>query len=261
MGAGVSPAAEPVSGEYPETLRPRRPRSQVHLMRFIDLSQPIFDGSPNCPAHPPVQSVLLKDHPECGWRVELLTLSNHTGSHVDAPLHKIAGGASLDDIPLERWAGPAFIADLRGLAPDSRITAAMLENALPDELTDAIVLLATGWGDKRAKTDEWLYHSPCPSEDGARWLVGIDHFSIGGGTEPINERVHTILLGSGMWIVEELKFPAEVFTLPQPVRYMGLPVNLKSHTGAFCRPVLINLPACTYFDFRLRSYSVLRSYP
>lgn len=215
-------------------------------MRFIDLSQPVFDGSPNCPAHPPVQSVLLKDHPECGWRVELLTLSNHTGSHVDAPLHKIAGGASLDDIPLERWAGPAFIADLRGLAPDSRITAAMLERALPSDLADAIVLLATGWGDKRAKTDEWLYRSPCPSEDGAKWLVekrvrgvGIDHFSIGGGTEPINERVHTILLGSGMWIVEELRFPAEVFTLPQPLRYMGLPVNLKGHTGAFCRPVII----------------------
>ena len=64
-------------------------------MRLIDLSQPIFHDSPNCPAHPPVKSEILKDHPECGWRVELLTLASHTGSHVDAPLHKIAGGASV----------------------------------------------------------------------------------------------------------------------------------------------------------------------
>src|SRR4051795_10290504 len=125
-------------------------------MRFIDLSQPVYDASPNCPVHPPVRSEILRDHPAHGWRVELLTLSNHTGSHVDAPLHKIAGGASLDDIPLEKWCGPAFIADLRGIAADAHVTAAMLEAKLPVNLADGIVLLATGWGDKRAKTDEWL---------------------------------------------------------------------------------------------------------
>jgi kynurenine formamidase len=215
-------------------------------MRLIDLSQPVFDGSPNCPAHPPVKSVLLKDHPDGGWRVEVLTLSSHTGSHVDAPLHKIAGGASLDDIPLDRWVGDAYVADFRGIGPDGRITADMLTRAVSGDVGDRIVLLATGWGELRAKTDEWLRHSPCLSEDGAEWLVkrqargvGIDHYSIGGCTEPTNERVHTILLGAGVWVVEELRFPAEVFTLPQPVRYMGLPVNLKGHTGAFCRPVLI----------------------
>lgn len=215
-------------------------------MRLIDLSQPVYHDSPNCPAHPPVKSELLKDHPECGWRVELLTICNHTGSHVDAPLHKIAGGASLDDIPLESWTGNAVIADFRGIQPDGRMTAELLAAKLPGDLADAIVLLATGWGDKRAKTDEWLRHSPCLSEDGAKWLVerrirgvGIDHYSIGGGTEPTNERVHTVLLGAGVWVVEELRFPPEVFALPQPVRYMGLPVNFKGHTGAFCRPVLI----------------------
>lgn len=215
-------------------------------MRFLDLSQPVYDGSPNCPAHPPVRSSILKDHPADGWRVEELTLSNHTGSHVDAPLHKIAGGASLDDIPLEAWAGPAWIADFRGILADGRITAAMLAAKLPAELADAIVLLATGWGDKRAMTDEWLRHSPCLSEDGAAWLVakqvrgvGIDHYSIGGGSEPTNAAVHTTLLGAGVWVVEELRFPAAAFALPQPVSYLGLPVNLKGHTGAFCRPVIV----------------------
>lgn len=214
-------------------------------MRLIDLSQPVFHGSPNCPAHPPVQVQILKDHPDSGWRVEVLTIASHTGSHVDAPLHKIAGGASLDDIPLESWCGPAFIADFRGIAASTLITAEMLRAKLPADLTDAIVLLCTGWGEKRAKTEEWLRESPCLSEDGASFLVhqrirgvGIDHYSIGGSTNPTNERVHTVLLGAGVWVVEELHFPAEVFTLPQPVRYMGLPVNFRGFSGAFCRPVL-----------------------
>lgn len=215
-------------------------------MRFIDLSQPVYHGSPNCPAHPPVRAEILKDHPDSGWRVELLTLASHTGSHVDAPLHKIAGGKSLDDIPLESWCGPAFIADLRGIGPDARITAEVLASKLPGDVRDRIVLLCTGWGDRRAKTDEWLRRSPCLSEAGASWLVergvrgvGIDHYSIGGGTEPTNERVHTVLLGAGLWVVEELHFPEEVFALPQPVRYMGLPVNFRGFSGAFCRPVLV----------------------
>ena len=100
-------------------------------MKLIDLSQPVYDGSPNCPVHPPVKSEILRDHPTHGWRVEVLTLSNHTGSHVDAPLHKIAGGASLDDIPLERFAGPARIADLRGIGAASPITVELLKAKLP----------------------------------------------------------------------------------------------------------------------------------
>lgn len=215
-------------------------------MRFLDLSQPIYDGSPNCPAHPPVRSTILKDHPQHGWRVELLTLASHTGSHVDAPLHKIAGGASLDDIPLESWAGPAYIADFRGIAPDARITGSMLAEKLPADLAGRIVLIATGWGDRRAMSEEWLRHSPCLATDGAEWLVqkrirgvGIDHYSIGGATEPTNADVHTVLLGAGVWVVEELRFPPLAFVLSQPVQYLGLPVNLRGFTGAFCRPVLL----------------------
>jgi arylformamidase len=215
-------------------------------MRLIDLSQPVYHDSPNCPAHPPVRCEVLKDHPGSGWRVELLTLASHTGSHVDAPLHKIAGGASLDDVPLEAWCGPALVADFRGVGADTRITAGMLRDKLPGDPAGLIVLLATGWGDRRAKTDEWLRHAPCLAEDGAEWLVarrvrgvGIDHYSVGGCAEPNNERVHTILLGANVWVVEELHFPAEVFALPQPVRYMGLPVNLRGFSGAFCRPVLV----------------------
>ena len=31
-------------------------------MKLIDLSQPIYDGAPNCPAHPPVKSEIIADH-------------------------------------------------------------------------------------------------------------------------------------------------------------------------------------------------------
>jgi kynurenine formamidase len=193
-------------------------------MRIIDMSQPLFDGCPNCPDHPPVRSEIIATHEKVGWLVEKITCSNHTASHVDAPLHKIAGGANLDDIPLDQRFGPD------DLGP--RLAAG--------DLRDKIVLLCTGWGERRAKTDEWLHHASMLGEAGARWLVergvrgvGIDYYSIGDAV------VHEILLSKGIWIVEELRFSAEVLKLPQPIEFWSLPINFKGHTGAFCRPVAV----------------------
>lgn len=213
-------------------------------MTLIDLSQPIDDAGPNCPVHPPVSIQRIADHPTDGWRMEMLSMASHTGSHVDAPLHKIAGGASLDQIPLDSFVGPAVIADLRGIAADTAIDSSLLSPRLPDSLVDRIVLIATGWGDRRARTDNWLLHSPFLSAEGAEWLVregiravGIDHYSIGGAREPGNSRTHEVLLGAGRWVVEELRFPPAVFTLSQPFTFWALPINFANHSGSFCRPV------------------------
>lgn len=216
-------------------------------MRLIDLSQPIFDGGPNCPAHPPVQSEVTSDHVRASWHWETLTLASHTGSHLDAPLHKIAGGASIDALPLETFVGAAYIADLRPLEPASWITAERLAAALPAPLPpDSIVLMATGWGDIRERSETWLYRSPKLAPEAAEWLVaqqarglGVDHWGIGGWDKENDAAVHTILLGAGVWIVEELRFPPEVYALPMPQTFMALPIHLKAHSGAWCRPVFI----------------------
>lgn len=214
-------------------------------MRLLDLSQPVFDACPNCPVHPPVSVKITARHESDGWHMEQLALASHTGSHLDAPLHKIAGGKAIDDFPLESFVGEALLADFRDAAASQPINAEMLAAALPLEIEDRIVLLATSWGERRAATDEWHYHSPYLSPDGAQWLVekkaravGVDHYSIGGSGAD-NERTHEIILGAGMWVVEDLHFPRETFTLPQPIRFWALPVNFRGFSGSFCRPVAV----------------------
>ncbi len=216
-------------------------------MRLIDLSQPIFDAGPNCPAHPPIRSEVTSDHERGDWQWETLTLASHTGSHIDAPLHKIAGGLSIDAMGLESFVGPAYVADLRPLEPRALITPERLAAALPAVLPpDSIVLMATGWGDIRKRSDTWLYQSPKLTPDGATWLaerqirgLGIDHWGIGGWDADNDAAVHTILLGRGIWIVEELRFTPEVYALPMPQTFMALPINLQNHSGAWCRPVFM----------------------
>ena len=211
------------------------------------MSQPVFDGGPNCPGHPPVLSEVVSDHERGAWHMERLTMASHTGSHLDAPLHKIPGGKAIDELPLERFTGAAYIADLRPIEPESFITAELLAKALPANLPpDSIVLMATGWGDIRERTERWLYKSPKLAPDAAHWLaekqirgLGIDHWGIGGWDAANDATVHTILLGQGIWIVEELRFPPEIYALPQPQTFMALPINLRGHSGAWCRPVLL----------------------
>ena len=214
-------------------------------MRLIDLSQPLFDAAPNCPAHPPVRIHLEATHEKHGWQLEMLTLASHTGSHIDAPLHKFAGGASIDQLPLERFVGPSITVDCTGLGADGQITAGFLKERARHPLRQMIVLLNTGWGNLRRMDDNWKWHSPFLTTDGAEYLVeqgingvGIDHYSISGSREPNNARVHEILLGGGAWIVEELRFGPESLAAPQPAMFWCLPINLKGHSGAFCRPVL-----------------------
>lgn len=219
-------------------------------MRLIDLSQPLYHECPNCPVHPLVQTEIAADHPTDSWRMETISLASHTGSHLDAPLHKLAGGMSIDEYPLEAFVGPAYILDLRGSEPDRPLNAAVLQESVKQlgitKLQDSIVLLATGWGDRRAREDEWLYHSPFVTPDGAQWLadqqirgIGIDHYSVGGSREPLNAETHEVLLSRKIWIVEELRFPDEVFALPQPHQFWALPINFRGFSGSFCRPVLV----------------------
>lgn len=215
-------------------------------MRLIDLSQPLFDDCPNCPVHRPVSSKVVATHPVDGWHMEEVHFSVHTASHLDAPLHKIEGGKSIDQIPLESFAGEAVLADLRDSEADRPIGAELLASRLSGDLNDRIILLATGWGDRRKKGDEWHYHSPFLAPDGAQWLVdrkiravGIDHYSIGGSRDPDNTRTHEILLGNGLWVAEDLHFPPEIFTVGPRFRFMALPINLPAHSGSLCRPVAL----------------------
>lgn len=179
--------------------------------------------------------------------MEQISLSVHTGSHIDAPLHKLSEGASIDEMDIGAFIGPAVIADLRDAQPDQPLLSGRIRQALmAADLTGKILLLATGWGHKRARTKEWQLHPPFLAPEAAKWLVrkkvkavGIDTHSIGGVAEPFNSRTHRILLRAGVWVTEQLRFPESVFRLKAPALFLGLPIHLKGCSGAFCRPVLM----------------------
>lgn len=81
-------------------------------MRVIDLSQVISPGMKVYPGDPKVEirqiHTLVKD----GWRLRLIKLGSHTGTHVDAFSHMNKKGNTLDDISLEKFFGRAWVVDV-----------------------------------------------------------------------------------------------------------------------------------------------------
>ncbi|MFH0880097.1 MAG: cyclase family protein [Lentisphaerota bacterium] len=160
----------------------------------------------------------------------------HTGTHVDAPRHFFDDGATVDELPMDLWIGPAYVADI---AKASVITAAELEKESIPPQTRRLLLRTKNsqlWGSDQ----DFLKDYVGLSVDGAQWLVdrgirlvGIDYLSIARFEDVVP--VHRLLLKAGMALLEGLNL-----SLCEEGRYRlyCLPVRLEGAEAAPARALL-----------------------
>jgi arylformamidase len=186
----------------------RRVSGRIACME--DVSARLAPGMPVWPGDPPF-GLAVASHLDRGdsATVHRLTLSTHTGTHVDAPAHFIRGGAPVAELPWEGLIGPAVMVDT-GDAP--LITAAVLD-ALVGVPDVPILLLKTANSHRRLWADPVFRQDFVALDAGAAtWLVahgvrgvGIDYLSIepfGSGTK--GHPAHLALLAARVVIVEGL---------------------------------------------------------
>jgi len=215
--------------------------------RIHDLSQPVFT---NCPQYPdtnprPAHVALFYTVAVQGVNKEIVTISTHTGTHCDAPFHFFDDGVTIDRVPLETYVGNAVVLDLRDKPPGSAIEQADLERSGERIAAGDIVLLNTGGGRRRANTKAFLTEYVYLSGAAAQWLagrgvkgVGIDAVSMGGYDDAaIAGPPHRILLGNGIFIVEDLFFPDEVMD-GRARLFVAAPVKLAGCGGGWTRAAL-----------------------
>lgn len=80
-------------------------------MKIIDLTMPLHTGMPVYPGDPEVSIELIQTHEKEGWDMRRIQVNGHDGTHVNAPIHMVPGGKTLDDMPLDVFCGPAKIYD------------------------------------------------------------------------------------------------------------------------------------------------------
>jgi kynurenine formamidase len=214
--------------------------------RTIDLSQPFFHNGAYNPDLPLPTVQLVRHVITDGFRLEELHLCTHVGTHMDAPSHVFEDAPSIDKYPLERLHGRGVPVDLRRLGEEAPVTAQVLA-PYDGRLTEGtIALLVTGWGERRGHTDRYVNRSPWLDRSGAQWLVDrsitgvvIDHFSIS-GRGPVEKTLpaHELLLGAGIWIVEEAHLPP-VLCERDFWYVVALPLLLLDGSGAPARVIAI----------------------
>jgi arylformamidase len=172
--------------------------------------------------------------------VSQVTMSCHTGTHVDAPHHFLNDGKTVDNLSLDLLIGRAYVLYL----PDiNMITASILMDAEIPPRTRRLLFKTRNsdyWanGNKEFQTD-FVGLSVDAAEllvDRNVKLVGIDYLSI--APYKMSKPVHTILLNAGMVVIEGL----DLSQVSQG-RYTlhCLPLKLGGADGAPTRAILVGV--------------------
>jgi arylformamidase len=170
-----------------------------------------------------------------GYSSEVMFLSTHTGTHIDAPSHFIPDSRTIDKIKVSRFVSRSILIKIPKKA-DQQITLNDIINC-KIHANDTVVF-ATGW-EKRFKNDNYMINNPGLSLDAAEYLVSnkvnavaIDGPSIDRGVDN-NFNIHSALLSNDIPIIENLCNLEELST----VKSFTLIVNPLKLVGASGSPV------------------------
>jgi len=211
-------------------------------LKFIDLTLPISEKIPTFPGSPQPIFIQWENIKDDGYNLELLFLSSHTGTHLDAPYHFLEKGKKIHEISLKRLIINAILIKIRKRR-DQAITKTDIQKfekkhgKIPNEST---IVFWTGW-QKMIKNDSYFVNNPGLSVTAAKYLiskktnlVGIDSPSIDLGKEK-RFLIHHLFAKNDVLIVENLanldKIKSWKFQLAV------LPMKLKNATGAPVRAV------------------------
>ena len=194
-------------------------------MKVYDISQEVF----SCKVFPgdPVPQGELICSIEDGdfYNLTMFQMCAHNGTHVDAPLHFVRGGKTIDEVGLEPFVGMAYVAEHEGVvtAEDAEL---ILQKAGPDARNRILI---------KGNAEVSLEAAEVFARAGIL-LVGNESQTVGPEDAPM--AVHLVLLKAGVALLEGVRLEE----VTEGVYLLNAaPLNLGGAEGAPCRAVLIEL--------------------
>ena len=211
-------------------------------MKIIDLTLTISNKIPTFPGSPQPNFIPWEKIKDDGYNLELLFLSSHTGTHLDAPYHFLEKGSKIHEISLKKLVSNAVLIKSRKKRNETitKTDIQKFEKKHGKIESFSSVVFWTGW-QRNLQKDNYFTKNPGLSVSAANYLaskkiglVGIDSPSIDLGTD-FKFPVHQIFAKKGMLIVENLanleKIKSSKFHL------VVLPLKLKGATGSPVRAI------------------------
>ena len=237
--------------------------AEIDESKLLDLTYPLDDQTVFWPTNKPFtweKAAWGKTAAGYWYASGDFSMSEHGGTHIDAPIHFAEGKLSVDAILLQNLVAPAVVIDVRAAVEqdrDYRLTVRDIETwesrhgSIP---TGAVVLMFTGWGKRWPDKNRYLgsdtpsdpktLHFPGFSKEAADFLVtnrkvdgiGIDTPSIDYGPSR-DFIVHQIVNGADRYGLENI---ANLHRLPpRGTALVSLPIKIKGGTGGPVRIMAI----------------------
>ncbi len=214
---------------------------------IVDLSHRLDDGIQVYPGDPQVSLRPAATLEVDGFNVLHVSMGSHSGTHVDAPHHCLAGGARVDEVDLSLFVGPAVIADVRSKGAREVITWADLEPVAHQMAPGSMLVVHTGWS-RHFGSPTYLDHPHLDAAAAERVLAtGVrtlavdtldpDRTVVDGGVADLP--VHELVLGAGGVVAENLTNLSAV-TFADPLLVL-LPLPLAGGDGSPVRAVAMQL--------------------
>lgn len=219
-------------------------------LRMIDLSYPLASEMLVYPGTERPSFQWIGRVNSEGYNLTRMTMLVHTGTHVDAPLHFVDQVQAIDELPLDRFFGPAKLFRCSDRPNGQEVTLQdVLRSGFQIEPGD-IFVLATGI-EALAETRDYNYLYPYPSVELIEWLIikKIKAFMTDAtSVDPVPDKDsprHKRFFEAGIPIVENL---CRLVDLPVNRHFVvsALPLKLRGREGSPCRAIAF--PEIESFD-------------
>ena len=211
-------------------------------MKLLDLTLTISENIPTFPGSPQPSFIQDKNVKNDGYNSELLFLSSHTGTHLDAPYHFQEKGEKIHEISLKRFVSSAILVKSRkkGDQPITKTDIQKFEKKHGKIPSGSTVIFWTGW-QKMIKNISYFIRNPGLSTAAAKYLVskkinlvGTDSPSIDLGKDK-RFPAHHIFSKNNVLIVENLTNLEKIRS--SKFHFVVLPLKLKGATGSPVRAI------------------------
>ncbi len=164
-------------------------------MKAIDLSIPLGIGTPAWPTYEPLQMKYFKRLAPNGANGQLLTHSNHVGTHLDGEIHFYSPGKDIASLQLDFLMHDGVIVDLSDVAGEYDLyTSKMVEDRVEVKEGDILIIHTGfhhyGWDQPAADEIRYMVKHPGPDREFAEWArakklrwIGVD---CGSADHPMN---------------------------------------------------------------------------
>jgi arylformamidase len=164
-------------------------------MKMIDLTIPLGIATPPWPTYEPLQMKYFKRLAPNGANGQVLTHSNHLGTHIDGEIHFYTPGKDIASLDMDYLVHEAAIVDLSDCAGDYDVyTSKMVTDRVEVKEGDILIIHTGyhhfGWDQPTANEIRYMVMHPGPDREFADWAkakklrwIGVD---CGSADHPMN---------------------------------------------------------------------------